>query len=76
MLLRKMERHKESERMEWPLAMSKFAPICMYLLISLVSFIPLGVPFPFTSNSSTYPEKKNSKICVDKEQMIIKVECL
>lgn len=36
--------------------MSEFAPICIYLVISpLVSLIPLGVPFPFASNSSTYP---------------------
>ncbi|KAI5672933.1 hypothetical protein M9H77_13297 [Catharanthus roseus] len=38
--------------------MSEFAPICIYLVISpLVSLIPLGIPFPFSSNSSTYPEK-------------------
>ncbi|BAT16905.1 Os12g0423142, partial [Oryza sativa Japonica Group] len=38
--------------------LSEFAPICIYLVISpLVSLIPLGVPFPFASNSSTYPEK-------------------
>jgi hypothetical protein len=31
--------------------MSEFAPICIYLVISLlVSLIPLGVPFPFSSN--------------------------
>jgi len=44
--------------------MSEFAPICIYLVISpLVSLIPLGVPFPFTSNSSTYPEKLSAYEC-------------
>nr|XP_033511737.1 NADH-ubiquinone oxidoreductase chain 3-like [Nicotiana tomentosiformis] len=38
--------------------MSEFAPICIYLVISpLVLFLPLGLPFLFFSNSSTYPEK-------------------
>ncbi|XBH56044.1 hypothetical protein VPH35_077968 [Triticum aestivum] len=45
--------------------MSKFAPICIYLVISpLVSLIPLGVPFPFASNSSTYPEKCRSRFYI------------
>uniref|UniRef100_A0ACD5YSV5 Uncharacterized protein n=1 Tax=Avena sativa TaxID=4498 RepID=A0ACD5YSV5_AVESA len=44
--------------------MSEFAPICIYLVISpLVSLIPLGVPFPFSSNSSTYPEKLSAYEC-------------
>ncbi|KAF5797031.1 putative ribosomal protein S12/S23 [Helianthus annuus] len=44
--------------------MSEFAPICIYLVISpLVSLIPLGVPFPFASNSSTYPEKLSAYEC-------------
>ncbi|KAF5777890.1 putative NADH:ubiquinone reductase (H(+)-translocating) [Helianthus annuus] len=38
--------------------MSEFAPICIYLvIIPVVSLNPLGVPFPFASNSLTYPEK-------------------
>lgn len=44
--------------------MSEFAPICIYLVISLlVSLIPLGLPFPFASNSSTYPEKLSAYEC-------------
>uniref|UniRef100_A0ACD5VRP2 Uncharacterized protein n=1 Tax=Avena sativa TaxID=4498 RepID=A0ACD5VRP2_AVESA len=44
--------------------MSEFAPICIYLVTSLlVSLIPLGVPFPFASNSSTYPEKLSAYEC-------------
>ncbi|KAI5007547.1 hypothetical protein ZWY2020_054607 [Hordeum vulgare] len=44
--------------------MSEFAPICIYLVISvLVSLIPLGVPFPFASNSLTYPEKLSAYEC-------------
>nr|YP_009402331.1 NADH dehydrogenase subunit 3 [Zostera marina]YP_010574192.1 NADH dehydrogenase subunit 3 [Zostera japonica]YP_010574220.1 NADH dehydrogenase subunit 3 [Phyllospadix iwatensis]ARX11135.1 NADH dehydrogenase subunit 3 [Zostera noltei]ANY30458.1 NADH dehydrogenase subunit 3 [Zostera marina]ARX63734.1 NADH dehydrogenase subunit 3 [Zostera marina]UZH94044.1 NADH dehydrogenase subunit 3 [Zostera japonica]UZH94072.1 NADH dehydrogenase subunit 3 [Phyllospadix iwatensis] len=44
--------------------MSEFAPICIFLLISLlVSLIPLGLPFPFSSNSSTYPEKLSAHEC-------------
>ena len=40
------------------LKMVVLSPICIYLVISpLVSLIPLGIPFPFASNSSTYPEK-------------------
>jgi NADH-ubiquinone oxidoreductase chain 3 len=50
--------------MKWALVMSEFAPICIYLVISpLVSLIPLGVPFPFDSNSSTYPEKLSAYEC-------------
>lgn len=46
------------------MVMSEFAPICIYLVISpLVSLIPLGVPFPFASNSSTYPEKLSAYEC-------------
>ncbi|KAG6467640.1 uncharacterized protein LOC122037867 [Zingiber officinale] len=38
--------------------MSEFAPISIYLVISLlVSLILLGLSFQFASNSSTYPEK-------------------
>ena len=38
--------------------MLEFAPICIYLVISLlVSLILLGVPFLFSSNSSTNPKK-------------------
>ncbi|PHT70208.1 NADH-ubiquinone oxidoreductase chain 3 [Capsicum annuum] len=44
--------------------MSEFAPICIYLVISpLVSLIPLGLPFLFSSNSSTYPEKLSAYEC-------------
>ena len=58
------ERREESERTKWALVMSEFAPICIYLVISpLVSLIPLGVPFPFASNSSTYPEKWSAYEC-------------
>lgn len=53
-----------SERTKWAVVMSEFAPICIYLAISpLVSLIPLGVPFPFASNSSTYPEKLSAYEC-------------
>nr|QXE44006.1 NADH dehydrogenase subunit 3 [Metasequoia glyptostroboides] len=44
--------------------MLEFAPICIYLVISsLVSLILLGVPFLFTSNGSTYPEKLSAHEC-------------
>lgn len=44
--------------------MSEFAPICIYLVISLlVSLILLGLPFLFASNSSTYPEKLSAYEC-------------
>jgi NADH-ubiquinone oxidoreductase chain 3 len=44
--------------------MSEFSPILIYLVISsLVSLIPLGVPFLFSSNSSTYPEKLSAYEC-------------
>ncbi|MQM14863.1 hypothetical protein Taro_047801 [Colocasia esculenta] len=44
--------------------MSEFAPNFIYLVIrSLVSLIPLGLPFPFASNSSTYPEKLSAHEC-------------
>lgn len=53
-----------SERTKWAVVMSEFAPICIYLVISLiVSLISLGVPFPFASNSSTYPEKWSAYEC-------------
>ncbi|RWR83727.1 NADH dehydrogenase subunit 3 mitochondrion [Cinnamomum micranthum f. kanehirae] len=35
--------------------------ICTYF--PLVSLIPLGLPFPFASNSSTYPEKLSAHEC-------------
>uniref|UniRef100_K4B4G1 Small ribosomal subunit protein uS12m n=1 Tax=Solanum lycopersicum TaxID=4081 RepID=K4B4G1_SOLLC len=39
------------------MVVSEFAPICIYLLIRpLVSLIPLGLPFLFSSNSLTYQE--------------------
>ncbi|KAF8364964.1 hypothetical protein HHK36_031414 (mitochondrion) [Tetracentron sinense] len=54
----------KSERTKFSVVMSEFAPICIYLVISpLVSLIPLGVPFPFASNSSTYPEKLSAHEC-------------
>ncbi|XP_037434545.1 NADH-ubiquinone oxidoreductase chain 3-like [Triticum dicoccoides] len=44
--------------------MSEFAPIFIYLvIISLVSLIPLGVPFLFASNSSIYLEKLSAYEC-------------
>ena len=44
--------------------MSEFAPIFLYLVISpLTSLTLLGVPFPFASNSSTYPEKLSAYEC-------------
>nr|GFA88761.1 NADH dehydrogenase subunit 3, mitochondrial [Tanacetum cinerariifolium] len=53
-----------SEKTKWAVVMSEFAPICIYLVISpLVSLIPLSVPFPFASNSSTYPEKLSTYEC-------------
>jgi NADH-ubiquinone oxidoreductase chain 3 len=58
------ERREESERTKWALVMLEFAPICIYLVISLlVSLILLGVPFLFASNSSTYPEKLSAYEC-------------
>jgi hypothetical protein len=59
------ERRKSSERTKWALVMLEFAPICIYLVISpLVSLIPLGVPFPFASNSLTYPEKLSDVVSI------------
>ncbi len=53
-----------SERTKVAVVMLEFAPICIYLVISpLVSLIPLGVPFPLASNSSTYPEKLSAYEC-------------
>ncbi|KAL4281163.1 hypothetical protein GQ457_03G016610 [Hibiscus cannabinus] len=53
-----------SERTKWTVVMSEFAPISIYLVISpLVSLILLGLPFPFASNSSTYPEKLSAYEC-------------
>ena len=53
-----------SDRTKWAVVMSEFAPICIYLVISpLVSLIPLGLPFLFSSNSSTYPEKLSAYEC-------------
>jgi NADH-ubiquinone oxidoreductase chain 3 len=53
-----------SERTKWAVLMLEFAPICIYLVISLlVSLILLGVPFLFASNSSTYPEKLSAYEC-------------
>ncbi|GFP88922.1 NADH-ubiquinone oxidoreductase chain 3 [Phtheirospermum japonicum] len=44
--------------------MSEFSPILIYLVISsLVSLIPLCLSFPFSSNSSTYPEKLSVYKC-------------
>lgn len=44
--------------------MLEFAPICIYLLMSLlVSLILLGLPFLFFANSSTYPEKWSAYEC-------------
>lgn len=44
--------------------MSEFSPILIYLVISLlVSLILLGLPFLFSSNSSTYPEKLSAYEC-------------
>ncbi|XP_038895881.1 NADH-ubiquinone oxidoreductase chain 3-like [Benincasa hispida] len=46
------------DRTKWVVVVSEFAPICIYLVISLlVSLISLNVPFPFSSNSSTCPKK-------------------
>ena len=53
-----------SERTKCAVVMSEFEPIMIYLVISsLVSLIPLGLPFPFSSNSSTYPEKLSAHEC-------------
>jgi hypothetical protein len=55
------ERHEKSERTNWALVVMEFSPIYIYLVISpLVSLISLGVPFPFASNSSTYPKKMSA----------------
>ncbi|KAI5668412.1 hypothetical protein M9H77_18265 [Catharanthus roseus] len=48
---------RRENKTKWVVVMLEFAHICIYLVISpLVSMIPLGIPFPFSSNSSTYPE--------------------
>ena len=53
-----------SERTKWSVVMLEFAPICIYLVISLlVSLILVGLPFLFSSNSSTYPEKLSAYEC-------------
>ena len=53
-----------SERTKFSVVMLEFAPICIYLVISLlVSLILLGLPFLFSSNSSTYPEKLSAYEC-------------
>lgn len=59
------EKGKErNERTKWVVVMLEFAPICIYLVISLlVSLILLGLPFLFSSNSSTYPEKLSAYEC-------------
>ena len=44
-----------SERTKWAVVMSEFAPICIYLVISLVvSFLLLSLTFLLSSNSSTH----------------------
>lgn len=53
-----------SERTKCAVVMSEFSPILIYLVISLlVSLILLGLPFLFSSNSSTYPEKLSAYEC-------------
>ena len=55
---------EQSEKTKWAAVMSEFSPIFIYLVISpLVSLILLGLPFPFSSNSSTYPEKLSAYEC-------------
>jgi NADH-ubiquinone oxidoreductase chain 3 len=64
MPFREQGAHKQSERRKWALVMSEFAPILIYLVISLlVSLISLGLPFFISSNSSTYPEKLSAYEC-------------
>nr|AEO21052.1 NADH dehydrogenase subunit 3 [Silene conica]AEO21053.1 NADH dehydrogenase subunit 3 [Silene conica]AEO21054.1 NADH dehydrogenase subunit 3 [Silene conica]AEO21055.1 NADH dehydrogenase subunit 3 [Silene conica] len=44
--------------------MLEFAPIFLYLVISLLlSLIPLGLPFLLSSNTATYPEKVSAYEC-------------
>ena len=44
--------------------MSEFSPIFLYLVISLLlSLVLLGLPFLFSSTSSTYPEKSSAYEC-------------
>ena len=46
-----MPLREQSERTKWAVVMSEFAPICIFLVISLlVSSILLGLLFPFVSN--------------------------
>lgn len=53
-----------SEKRKWSVVMLEFAPIFIYLVISLlVSLLPLGLPFLFSSNTSTYPEKLSAYEC-------------
>ncbi|KAL6515405.1 NADH:ubiquinone oxidoreductase subunit 3 [Orobanche minor] len=55
---------RRSNRTKCAVVMSEFSPILIYLVISpLVSLIPLGLPFLFSSNSSTYPEKLSAYEC-------------
>ena len=55
---------REQGAREESVVMSEFSPICIYLVISLlVSLILLGLPFLFSSNSSTYPEKLSAYEC-------------
>ena len=50
--------------MKWALVMLEFSPICIYLVIStLLSLIPLGLPFLFASKSSTHPERWSAYEC-------------
>lgn len=58
------ERRGQSKRMNLVLVMSEFAPICIYLVMMspLVSLIPFGSPFAFSSNSST-SEKLSAHEC-------------
>lgn len=57
-------RSRSERTNKWAVMMLEFAPICIYLVISLlVSLILLGLPFLFASNSSTYPEKLSAYEC-------------
>ncbi|KAG7025767.1 NADH-ubiquinone oxidoreductase chain 3, partial [Cucurbita argyrosperma subsp. argyrosperma] len=57
-------RSRSERTNKWVVVMSEFVPIYIYLvIILLVSLIPLGLPFPFASNSSTYLEKLSTYEC-------------
>jgi hypothetical protein len=57
--------------------MSEFAPILIYLGFSLlVSLILVGLPFLFSSNSSTYPEKLSAETLLGMRVLLLVIVIL